>query len=330
MAAELRKEARRVRGFRFRSTACAAAFLCAGVLLSRSQAVEPTPSPFRMGVSYASFGTVSRNDASAALKAWASTVLMERGLTVDGQTEVFDQVEDLRGALAREQVDAATMSAAEFVQEEPQVDAIYLTAKGQTFTEQYVLLVHRAGGLDDVAALKGRKLVQHSSPRTGLALPWLETLLAGRNLGPANESLGQLTTVENPSKAVLRVFFRQTDACLVTSNAFGLACELNPQVQRELRILATSPPVVPTLMFFRPSYRGAVRQQVEEPIQDLHSTVAGRQVLTVFQGDKMMKQPTTCLEATRQLLAEHGRLRRPADPATPRPSSPGVSANTTP
>jgi hypothetical protein len=83
------------------------------------------------------------------------------------------------------------------------------------------------------------------------------------------------------------VFFRQSDACLVTTNALELACELNPQLHKDLKILTISPPLISTLFFIRPGCASSVHKTMESALLELHSTVAGQQVLTLFQGSHM-------------------------------------------
>ena len=137
--------------------------------------------------------------------------------------------------------------------------------------------------------------------------------------GPGQKVLGTLTSSENPSKPILEVFFHGADACLVTSNAFVLACELNPQLGKQLKVLAISPAVVPTLFFFRPGHMTQMRSQMESAILTMNKTSAGREVLTVFQSDGMMKCQLDCLDSTRRLLKEYDRARhqKPGSTAPP-------------
>jgi ABC-type phosphate/phosphonate transport system substrate-binding protein len=307
----------RISAFGFRISRRALVLVAALLLAGRSRAAEPTTGTFRLGVSYASFGTVSHNDASAALKVWAATVAKERNLTVDVRVQVFELERELREALAQETVDAASMSAEEFSQSGERPAEIFLTAKDQGYGQRYVLVVHRGAGIGDLPALKGSKLVRHVSPTTSPALAWLETALARHALARAEKLFGEVTPLENPSKCVLRVFFRQSDACLVTTNAFALACELNPQLSKDLQVLAVSPLLIPALFFIRPNYAATVRQELERSILELHTTTAGQQVLTVFQGTRMERQPLACFETTRQLLEEYERLRKPTGPTAP-------------
>ncbi len=269
----------------------------------------------RIGIAPGTWWGVNQTDAKAAITAWARTTFEQRRIVADVETTMFDTVEALHSALKTCEIDAVSMLADQFLALESglQPDEVFLGTKNRSFTEQYELLVHQDGGIMDVQGLAGQKLVLHASARTSLALQWIDTLLARRSLGPAAEVLSNVTEIASPSKAVLKVFFKQADAALVTSNVFELACELNPQLRKQLRVLAVSPEVVPSLFFFRAGYTSSLRGQLELAIVALHETPAGQQVLTVFQSDGMTKRPLGCLEGTRQFLAEYARSKPRAD-----------------
>jgi phosphonate transport system substrate-binding protein len=263
----------------------------------------------RIGIAPGTWWGLNRNDASAAIAAWTRTILAQRGIDAVVQTRLFETPEALSQALKSGQIDAVSMLTDQFLKLQPDLQPaeIFISSKDHSCTENYELLVPQASGITNVAGLAGRKVVLQANSRTSLAAQWLDTLLARQTLGPAKKFFGALTKIESPSKAVLQVFFHQADACLVTSNVFALACELNPQLRKELRVLAVSPEVVPSLFFFRPGYVSKVRDQLEPSILELNKTPAGQEVLTVFQCDGMIKRPVSCLDGSRQLLTEYGR-----------------------
>jgi phosphonate transport system substrate-binding protein len=186
---------------------------------------------------------------------------------------------------------------------------VYLAVKEGTTTEQYLLLVRAESATRDARGLKGKSLALQTNARGGLSLPWLVGLFAAYSLGLPQEELNRLERVDRPSRALLQVFFRQADAAVVTSNVLATACELNPQLSRELRVLATSPPVVPVLFFFRETYRTPARAALEPAMLTVHESTEGRQVLTVFQSDRMMLCPLSALDGTRDLLTSSTRGR---------------------
>ena len=91
------------------------------------------------------------------------------------------------------------------------------------------------------------------------------------------------------------MFFRQADACIITRHGFDVMGELNPQVKRQLRVLAASKPMVANVVlfparFFRAAQaaggqgRGQVAGQARlrtghDPVQvRWHFRTAGRRV----------------------------------------------------
>ena len=283
------------------------------------------PNLVRVAIGPGTWGGVNRNDASAAISVWAKAIMQQRGSSLNVQIRMFDTPDALGDALKHGEVDGVSMLTDQFLALDPKLlsDTVYLVTKDHAATENYILLAHRDTGIAAVAGLAGRKLLVLDNARTALALPWLETLLARDSLGPVKDFLGAVTRNENPSKTVLQVFFHQEDACLVTSNVFELACELNPQLHQELRVLAISPAVVPGLFCFRSGYTPGIRDQMESAMMTLNQTPSGLQVLTVFQSDGMVKQPLASLDSTRQLVAEYDRLKKcsgvgkPSDPPSP-------------
>jgi hypothetical protein len=275
-------------------------------------ATRNNPELVRIGISQGTWWGVNRNDAKAAITAWAKTILIQHGIRVDVETKIFEGTRDMADALKNGEIEATSILTDEFLALDPKIkpETIFLAVKNNSLTEKYVILVHRSSGIGDVHDLPGRKVLLHKSPRMSLAPQWIETLVEGRSMGLADEVAGDTGKMETASKAILRVFFRQADACVVTSNVFDLASELNPQLRKELRVLASSPDVVPTLFCFRAGYTSDIRDELEKAILKLHDTPEGQQILTVFQCDSMEKRPVSYLDGTLRMLTEYERFAR--------------------
>jgi phosphonate transport system substrate-binding protein len=274
-----------------------------------SVARQDAAAPIRIVLSSHSFAGLNHNDALAAILTWAKVILEQRGIVTKVEARISAGPDELFEMLGSGWADAASMSTEEFLELKAKPEFIYLAKKKNSFTERYVILVHRNSGIADVASLRGHNLLLHNSPRMSMARAWLEKLLARSSPRlPETESVG-MTRIDNASRTLLPVFFRQADACLVTAGFFETASELNPQLQKELRVLASSPEVVPTVFFFRPGYSSPAKEELEAALLALHETPAGRQVLTIFQCDEMVREPITCLESSRQLRDEAHRSR---------------------
>jgi phosphonate transport system substrate-binding protein len=92
------------------------------------------------------------------------------------------------------------------------------------------------------------------------------------------------------------------DACLVTRKGFKIMEELNPQVGKQLKVLASSPALVPDGFFFRAAYPQQPLERMASELTRIHSTVAGQQVLTVFQTDCLEEHPASCLDSAIEIL----------------------------
>lgn len=259
---------------------------------------------FRIGVSSSGFDEVNRNDAAAALKAWAATVGKEQNL--DGLLDVIlltSSVKDLRADLEAKRLDGLSVSVAEYMDLNLQVQNVYIPITEQGAEVSYAVVVRNDSEMSNLENLAKARMVMGKSGRMNLALPWLRALLA--NGAGSREALLFKDPIleENPSKAILQVFFHQADAALVIREAFDLACELNPQLREKLEVLAESPAFVVSFFIFPPGKDGERgTEKLENAILDLHTTPGGRQVLTVFKSSRMEKFPVSILDNTIHFL----------------------------
>ena len=91
-------------------------------------------------------------------------------------------------------------------------------------------------------------------------------------------------------------------------------CELNPQVSRDLRVLASSPAMVVDFYIFRKNYDSAHREKVIRAMSSLHSSAAGRQLATLFQFDVLAVRDASCLASALGVLETAERARGRRDP----------------
>ena len=311
-------------GFRFPAWTVIVVF--AAVLLGRGHAAESESRAFRLGFSSAMFTDVNENDAKASVRVWGQALGQERGVHVDPNVLILKDIPALLHALRTEGVDALALPTTEYdaFRKEVPFAPIFVSFSGGRFTEQYVLMVHQDSGITSLADLRGRSLAMHRHPRASLAEPWLDTLLVQAGLKPAALFFGKTSLNTKLSKVVLPVFFRQTDVCVAPESGFRTMAELNPQVGKQLKVLATSSEFLPALFCFRADYASAFKEQLFAGIRDLHKTPAGQQVLTIFQAERIEEQPPSRLDSTLELLATHRRLCAETNNDNVTPLAPGI------
>jgi ABC-type phosphate/phosphonate transport system substrate-binding protein len=286
----------------------AALALSASALVAQSE--TSSQPPIRFGFSRSMFREVNESDARASLKVYAGVIARERNLAADPDPLLYEGRTEIVESLRQGKVDIVAGSSAELL--ELPADLVtgpyLLSISAQGPGVEYLLLTHTDSGIATLADLKGRRVAVLNSVRGSLATYWLDVLLETRGLGPPRQFLRDLRFVAKPSLAVLPVFFRQLDACVITRESFAIAVEMNPQVGRQLRILATSPLVAPTVTCFRQSFDPKIRARIVDALASIQTSVAGQQMLTIFQAEKVEARDDADLATTRQLLADHARL----------------------
>ena len=262
------------------------------------------------GFSTTILGEVNENDAIAAVRVWSRVIAHERGIPVDPQPIIFRNITEISAALTSNAVDCISLTTGEYDAVSGQVarDSIVTGVMSDSIMEEYVLLVPRGSNIERLSDLRGRTLGLLQSARASLAAVWLDTLLVREGLGSAADFFGQIASPTKIGKAVLTVFFRQVDACVVTRRGFETMIELNPQTGQQLKVLAISLPVVPVIFCFRASDTSPIREQIMVEITRWHLSPSGMQILTLFQTDSLEEHSASCLDSALELLAEHKRL----------------------
>ncbi|MBU4317386.1 MAG: phosphate/phosphite/phosphonate ABC transporter substrate-binding protein [Proteobacteria bacterium] len=282
---------------RFLSLLC---LLCIVGTADAQPADNPNTIPFRIGISSHTMGNVNRNDYMAAFKTWAATVGREQGLAMRVEAEVFEEMNNLGNAFRDDRLDGLILGAKDLMDMGMKPEAVLLSCGEEGLYVHYAIVVHRDSSIKDADGLMGRKVVTNNGHLMGLARSWYEVLLTGHTGGADTKRPGNLIMRENPAKCILQVFFQQADAALVTEDSFNLACELNPQLRKDCKILSVSPPFIPGLFIIRPGFKE--REKLETAIEELHKSPGGQQILSIFQGSRMEKHPGSIMEPTLQFL----------------------------
>lgn len=300
----------------------------AGTGTTRAAESPPAGAPLvRFGFSRTMFNDVNENDARASLRVYVNLLVARTdAIAAQPDAQIFEDQRALNAALRNGEVDIVSASVREILAIPDQlVSAPYMLARfGKTTGTEYALLVRGDGGITSLAELKGRRILILTGARSSLALTWLEVLLGKQHLASPEKLLAEIKLVAKPSQAALPVFFGQMDACIISRESLALLAEMNPQVAVQLRPLAMSPPVVPVLTAFRRTFDATQREMIAMEATRIHTHAIGRQMLTIFQGDRVEMLADAELETTRQLLADHARLRTAGQesPASPPLSTP--------
>lgn len=298
-----------------------------GTAETAGEIAKPTVVHFAFAKSL--FAGVNENDARASVKVYSQTIGDENGIPTGSGPLILEGTDAMAKALQLNEVDLLSLTAEEFftVEDHGLVGPLLLTIVNRLFTEEYLLLVREESGIRQVEDLKGRNLIIPSDNRSSLAPIWLEVLCGEHGLGPAGRALTNITAASKTMHVILPVFFGKRDACIVTRNAWDVMGELNPQVKRQLRVVAVSKPVVPIVTCFHRGLSETLKQRIIDAAEKSFAKPSFRQLMALFKTDGLVHQPVSSLESTRELVATYRRLYAGTNQAKVTPPDPVVPQN---
>jgi len=279
---------------------------------SRSAAESASdPHLFRLACSLAVIGDVNVNDARAAIRSWAGEVGRLARMDLPVETNVLYSPDRLMEMVRNGVVDGVAATTPEFVKMMAYVDPgrLLIDDVYNKSGEEYVILVHGESGIRSIADLRGRELLLFSNPVTCLAHYWLENLLGTITSCGPDSFFKQITLAPRLSRAVLPVYFRQSDACLATRRGVGTMSEMNPDIARQLRVVTISPGVVPICMGFHKNCPIDQKNRFSAALAELPKEPAGKQLLALFQSHGTAMASHSVLASAADMVRDAERIR---------------------
>ena len=275
--------------------------------------------PLRLAIAECMVGDVNPNDARAAMTAWLKRMIADYNLPVEFNPKVFETPEEIVRRVRAGQVDSVALSIMEYRQLADLLDPSQVICESGTVgLTQYLLLVKRSSGIQKLGDLRGRRVGMLKAVKMCVAQAWLACILDEARLAPAEQFFGNVTTDLKAARVVLPVFFGQSDACVTSRRSYDMMCELNPQVGRDLTVLASSQPMVVLFYMFHKNYHGGYRDRFARIYSGVGASVAGKQLATLFQFDNLVVQDVACLAPALAVLETADRIRARAGGREPK------------
>lgn len=267
-------------------------------------AVDPFNYQYKVSVSSRIFRNLSSQEMSSAFNIWATTALKGKIHDNNVSTSIFDNQESLNKLLKNGESDCYVIPSMDIDLRFLSPKNVLLPIKGGDKFTQYVVLVKEDCSIENLADLKNKKVVFYEAYDMSLAKAWLEhTLKSAETNNVKIWPLG-LTTTDKPMEGIYKVFFGQSDAVVVSTNAYKTACLLNPQLGKNLKILVRSPNLIPMAFVFDPKLKSKRQDLLKESILAMHHTPGGKQVLTIFGCSQVEEHPITVMDETFAFLKE--------------------------
>ena len=252
-------------------------------------------------------GDLDIRDARSAIVLWVEEIGQKIGFQVKGR--IIEEMDTITKIINTGALDLAIMSVLDYLKIKEQINAevffggIYEKVK----TKNYVVLVHSKNDAATIKDIKAGNLAIMQQDNLGRL--FLDTLLLRSRLQETDKFFASVIEKKKHSQAVLAVFFKRADICVVPDTVFDTMVELNPQVGKNLRIIASSQPMFDKIGLLRRDYNENNKAPVIHSALELHKTSRGKQVLMLFKMYRLAKINESDLDSVRALLDEYNRLK---------------------
>jgi ABC-type phosphate/phosphonate transport system substrate-binding protein len=275
--------------------------------LNRAQGQERR---MRVGVSADTLAGANINDARAAYRAWGRELQRSLGIThTDLVPDVFIPSEQIMEMIRAGTIDCFALTAWEYAKVVDLLDTDWVLI--DDYVEDgldYILAVHNDSAFKKIEDLQRRELIVHHHRDTVLLSPWLSLLLASSGQAPPEQFFAKVLPKDNLIEVVLPVFFQRADAAGLTRRAFLVAAEMNPQLGRDLRVLAVSPKVIPMAFCFRRGCNPEDVKEFKDAIVRMRSVPAGQQLLEMYQVKGYTARQGSYMKTTIEMVRQYERL----------------------
>jgi ABC-type phosphate/phosphonate transport system substrate-binding protein len=281
------------------------------VWVSRVAAFQEDPLPKILHVAFSSrvFPDVDPRDARIAMELWANELSRKAGIP-QAQVTLFNSPDEIRKMVRSGVIHLVTLPPMEYLawQRELNITPAYVAANKSGRVMEYLLIVRRNSGMTKVPDLRGKTLAMPPAAKDQTCSLWLTVLLMREGVRDAHGYLGKLADAGKPSQAILGVFFRQYDAAIVPRGSFETCITVNPQLGKELIILAESKSQIGEITCLPVTLGRRMRQAIDTAALSLHETPVGRQMTTLFHIDRVIPFNPSYLAGLEDLMRERARL----------------------
>lgn len=285
--------------------------LVASAFLPRLGFAANAARPLRVAVSMETLAGANVNDARVAYRVWSQEVTKNLGISwAELVPEVFLPSEQIVRMIKEGSVDMFGITAWEFLKVIDMLDSTLLIEDylAQSGGMEYVLLVHNASPFKQIGDLRGRHLVIHHHRDMNLVPAWIGNLLAADKLPRMDLFFGEQTLRDSVTQVVLPVFFRRIDAACLARKHFETAVELNPQLGKDIRVLAISPKVIPIVLCFHKNCSRESKVRLIDVITRAESMPAGQQIIALYQSRVLVPRPASYMNVTLDMLHRYAHV----------------------
>lgn len=272
------------------------------------------PPPFSAVVGYSSsvFCYLDRENSQAAARLWANLVLRRKN--GNAETRVFQNQAELERQLQGGRLDLVVLLPNEFLSlaNRSLLEPLYVSTRSNELYDSLLLIARNDSGIASMRNLRGKTLLHPRGAPNAVHRLWLETLTMQQGVRDPERYFSSQKEVISSSQALMPVFFRRADACVISRNSFNVMAELNPQLRSQMRVVEETVPMATGVICIRRGCDPRQREQLMEILNTLDQTVEGQQLLTLFRMSRLVPFRNAYLTSSEVFLNKYRQMKNEA------------------
>ncbi|MFT5365580.1 MAG: ABC-type phosphate/phosphonate transport system substrate-binding protein [Candidatus Latescibacterota bacterium] len=281
--------------------------------LQTVSASEPPLLSLNMGFTSGTLYDVDLNDALAAQETWVRSILQQinqNKLEVEVKTVAYANVSAIAEAIKKNEIDAIIVLPLEYLalRDEVSIKPIITSHSADDAGDRYVIVTHQQNNIQTIEQLQSHSLMITIKGSNEVPKIWLETILLEKALPPCETFFGAINRVSKTTQAILPVFFKQADVCLVPKTDLDIAMTLNPQLKSNLQIIQQSPGYNHIIICVQNSFYEKYANLHNDVIEVANRTKQGQQLSTLFRISRLSRFEEAHLDNVKKLVQTYQRL----------------------
>lgn len=229
-------------------------------------------------------------DAIATTKILAKKIQQKRELKEEINIIVTDNLNDLINEI-KQPFDfiLATSVETDLIKRKYNIEPVLINQNNGNFGFEYYLITNTSNNYNDLNSLRGKKINILCKSELHVASVWLDKLLRDEKLPAKEKFFKEIKYDYKANNIVLPVYFNKVDAAIVSKPAYDLLNDLNPQIQKQIKIVVKSEPLLFGVISFDGRSKDKKRKEMMlDILQTLHEENYGKQLLDLFAVEKII------------------------------------------
>lgn len=246
-----------------------------------------------------------------SLKRWAEVIKKNTKIEVLVNSvmnnQFYSSMDEMVDKINNGKLDFVNLSTLDYYKQELQNKIVPILATAKTKEskfERYLLVTQSSSPVNDFTKISNAQIVIPNSYSSGLVKVWLEVEIKEK-IKNKNHKIALVESAKNENETLFAIFFKRTDFAVIREDSYEIACELNPQIMKNTKIISKSALYINAFFARRKNFDAEISDEIVIVGMNMDKTVEGKQILNLMLTNCMHEVGLKDLQETENLIKRH-------------------------